>query len=216
MLVVRVRIFENDDVASFQPAVRKHLLVPRSAAAEDEFVDEQMVADQQCPFHRGGGYFERLNDKAGSEQGQKDGHQQRLQVLGYRRRVVVVLFFLVFSRLRRCHGLFDFQRSLFWHSSSVFPFHPQVKSVPGIPSRSAPPVAPLPSLCCLRRWPCVLRRSKLPPETFSDDPARSRRTAGIRRAAFRSPAKIPAERTCGRNPQCARRVPRVLVRTATA
>src|SRR6476646_481408 len=175
-----------------------------------------MVANQQRPFHRSGGYFKRLNDKAGPEQRKKDSHQQRFQVLGNRRRVVVVFFFLVLSRRRRCHGLFDFQRSLFWHLSSAFPFHPQVTSDPGVPSRSAPPVAPLLSLCCLRRWPCVLRRSKLPPRTFSGGLARFRRTAGIRRAVFRSPAKIPAARPCGRNPQFARRALRVLVRTEAA
>ena len=45
MGMIQVWIFENDDVAALQRTIRQELFVPGAVAAEDKFVDQQMVAD---------------------------------------------------------------------------------------------------------------------------------------------------------------------------
>ncbi len=70
MLMLGVGILKDDDVAPLQWPVWKHFLIPRAAAAENELVNKQMVANQQRPFHGSRGNFKRLNDKACPEQRQ--------------------------------------------------------------------------------------------------------------------------------------------------
>src|ERR1700722_14809113 len=45
MGMIQVWIFENDDIAALQRTVRQKLFIPGAVAAEDKFVDQQMVAD---------------------------------------------------------------------------------------------------------------------------------------------------------------------------
>src|SRR5580698_9332762 len=113
MLMVSVGVFEDDDVAALQRTVGEQLLIPRSAAAKDELVDEEMVANLQRSLHRSGGNLERLNHEAGPKEREKHGHQQRFQVFGNRRGILVRLLFLRFYWCNRIYRLFDLQRSFF-------------------------------------------------------------------------------------------------------
>src|SRR6267143_4436969 len=97
MLVVCERILENDNVAALQLPVRKDLFIPGAGAAENKFVYQQVIADQQGAFHRGRGNFEGLHDEAGSKQGQDDRHQERLQVFG-NRGLIFAMSLLFFRR----------------------------------------------------------------------------------------------------------------------
>src|ERR1700731_3674489 len=98
MLVVGIGIFENDNVAAFELTIRQNLLVPGTGSAENEFVYEQVIADQQGAFHGSRGDLESLNDKACAEQGPDYRHEERLQIFGDGRLVLVMLMFAL--RLR--------------------------------------------------------------------------------------------------------------------
>src|SRR5271169_6570766 len=76
MLMVGIRIFEDDDVAALQWPVWQKLFIPRTGAAKNEFVHQEMIAHEQRALHRGRGNLERLNDKAGAKEGEDDRDQE--------------------------------------------------------------------------------------------------------------------------------------------
>ena len=80
MRMILVGIFENDDVAALEVAVRKKFFVPMPAAAEDEFVDEEMITDKQGALHRRGRNLEGLDDETCTEEGENYGHQERFEI----------------------------------------------------------------------------------------------------------------------------------------
>ena len=49
--------------------------------AIDEFVDEDMIADQQGRDHGAGGYFEGLNHKCPDEEGKQQGNDNGFNIL---------------------------------------------------------------------------------------------------------------------------------------
>ena len=76
VLMLLIGKFENDDVATLERAVGQQFLVPAAGAAKNELVDQQMVANEQCPFHGGRGNLESLHNEGGSEQGQDYGNEE--------------------------------------------------------------------------------------------------------------------------------------------
>src|SRR5713101_10117875 len=70
MLVVGIRVLENNNVAALQLSIGQNFFVPSARSAEDELIYQQVVADQQSAFHRGRRDLESLNDKARPEQSQ--------------------------------------------------------------------------------------------------------------------------------------------------
>ena len=77
-----LRILEHDHVAAANgPERQNRLLDARGARAEDELVDEQMIADQEVVLHRSGRDLERLHDEGADEQRQDDGDDDRFEVL---------------------------------------------------------------------------------------------------------------------------------------
>ena len=77
--------FEDDDVAAADIAIGQKFFVPRAGSLEDEFVHEDVVADQQRRFHRARRNFEGLHDEGGAEERQQHRHQQHFQKFGQRR-----------------------------------------------------------------------------------------------------------------------------------
>ena len=53
----------------------------RSARAENEFVHEQVIADEKVVLHRGRRNLEGLNDERRSEQRQDDRNDERFEIL---------------------------------------------------------------------------------------------------------------------------------------
>ena len=82
--MILIRKFEDDDVAALETAVGKKLVVPLAAAAKDELVDEQVIADEQGAFHGLRRNFEGLNNETGAEEGEDDGDEQRFEIFGER------------------------------------------------------------------------------------------------------------------------------------
>ena len=86
MRVILKRKFEDDNVPAADFAVRKNMVVPVSAPAENKFVDEQVVADQKRRLHGLRRNLERLHDKRRAKQRQDHRNQKRFDVLSHRRR----------------------------------------------------------------------------------------------------------------------------------
>src|SRR5208337_163096 len=80
MRMVLVGIFENNDVAALQVAIGKKFFVPLAAPAENKFVDQQVIANEQGALHRRRGNLEGLDDEAGAEQRENDGNQERFEI----------------------------------------------------------------------------------------------------------------------------------------
>ncbi len=76
MRMIQIRIFEDNDVAALKIAVGQKLFVPMAAAAENEFVDQEMIADKQRAFHGRRRNLESLDDETGAEEGENHRHQQ--------------------------------------------------------------------------------------------------------------------------------------------
>src|SRR5271163_2490754 len=150
--MVRIRILEHDNVAALERPVRKQLFIPRPAASEDEFVDEQMIADEQSPFHGGGRNLESLHDKTRSEKRQQHGHQQRFHILGNRGGLPLFV--------RQARPALPAPPPAAWFPQP-FSFslsdHSRLTLAPAVPSRSAPLAVPPLFLCCQHRWPYVRR-----------------------------------------------------------
>src|SRR5215472_1138642 len=68
VLVFLVRKLENNNVAALKIAVGQNLLVPRTGAAEDKLVDQQVVANEQSAFHGSGGNLKSLHDEGRAKQ----------------------------------------------------------------------------------------------------------------------------------------------------
>ena len=49
--VILIGIFEDDDVAALQRAIRKNFFIPRAVPAENKFVHQQVVANQERALH---------------------------------------------------------------------------------------------------------------------------------------------------------------------
>src|SRR2546423_5139671 len=81
VLVVLKGILENNDVATLERAVRQQFFVPRTTATENEFIDQEMVADQKGSLHGSGGNLESLNNEAGAEESENHGDEQGLEIL---------------------------------------------------------------------------------------------------------------------------------------
>ena len=71
-------ILEDDDVAAADFSLRQER--HRLARSEDEFVDQQMVADSDCVLHRAGRHLHRLNDEGHAKHGHDHGHDGRFEV----------------------------------------------------------------------------------------------------------------------------------------
>ena len=52
----------------------------RSAGAEGQFIDEQMIAYKEVVFHRRRGNLKSLNDEGGAEKCKDDGDHQRFEI----------------------------------------------------------------------------------------------------------------------------------------
>src|SRR5260370_17600224 len=105
MLVVGIGILENNNVAALQLTIGQNLFVPSARSAKNELIYQQVVADQKGAFHRSRWDLESLNDKASAKQGQNHRHEQRFQVFGQRRLVLVLLFsFLPWLLFTLCHS----------------------------------------------------------------------------------------------------------------
>src|SRR5262245_33412986 len=74
--------FKDNNVAALQIPIRQYFFVPRTSATENEFVNQQVVADQQRTFHGSGGNLESLHDKRRAEQREDHRNQKRLQIFG--------------------------------------------------------------------------------------------------------------------------------------
>jgi hypothetical protein len=68
--------FENDYVSAANVAVRQDGVVPMPTTAEDEFVHQQMIANQQGGFHGLRWDLEGLNDKGSAEKSQQYGDKE--------------------------------------------------------------------------------------------------------------------------------------------
>jgi len=68
VLVIREGVLEYNDIAALQLAVGQHFFVPGAGSAENKFVHQQVIADEQRAFHRGRRNLEGLDDKAGPEE----------------------------------------------------------------------------------------------------------------------------------------------------
>src|SRR6185437_2379294 len=77
-------IVKHDDVAAANWPVRNDL-VPEAVLTEVEFVDEQIVANQQCILHRLGGNLKRLHNEGHHENRDYEGAGKRLDHLTPRR-----------------------------------------------------------------------------------------------------------------------------------
>ena len=78
--VVRVifeRKFEDDDIAAADGAVRQKFFIPGAATAEDKFVHEYMIADQQGGFHGWRRNFEGLHHESGAEEREEHGDEEQ-------------------------------------------------------------------------------------------------------------------------------------------
>src|SRR4029078_485703 len=76
-----VRVLEHDHVAA--PDVSDRQQGPFESArrrAEDELVDQEMVADQQVVLHRSGGNLERLHDPRPHEEREDHGNDDRFGI----------------------------------------------------------------------------------------------------------------------------------------
>src|SRR5882724_3725056 len=80
MRMILIGIFEDNDIAAFEIAVRKKLFVPVAAAAEDKFVDQEMIADEKRFLHRRRRNLEGLNNEAGPEKGKNHSNQKRFEI----------------------------------------------------------------------------------------------------------------------------------------
>src|SRR6202035_3421743 len=69
---------EDDDVSTLHSLVG-HEQIPEAASAIAEFVDQQVVANQQRVFHRLGGNLEGLDDEGDDENCDDHSHQQGLK-----------------------------------------------------------------------------------------------------------------------------------------
>src|SRR5581483_4403845 len=79
-------ILEHDHVEAFDVLHRQQRAFEAARCrAEDELVDEQVIADEQVFFHRSGGDLERLHDERADEQREDDRDDDRLEVLTQRR-----------------------------------------------------------------------------------------------------------------------------------
>ena len=84
MRMILKRKFENNDVAAAYFAIRENMVVPMSAPAENKFVHEQVIADEQSRLHGLRRNLEGLNDKRGAEQRQDHRNQKRFDVFPHR------------------------------------------------------------------------------------------------------------------------------------
>src|SRR3984893_1687853 len=89
-------IAKNNNVSPFYLPVR-HEEVPQAASAVAQFVDQEIVPDQQRVLHRFGGNLERLHDESNDKNRDDHRRQQRLQRT---QRVRVRRFYLN----SYCHG----------------------------------------------------------------------------------------------------------------
>src|SRR2546426_762775 len=79
--MIRIWKFEHDDVAAFEGAIWKEFLVPSSSAAENKFVNQQVIAYQQRLFHGRRRNLECLHHESGAKKRKDHCNQQRFQVL---------------------------------------------------------------------------------------------------------------------------------------
>ena len=68
------RVAKDDDVAAAHIAVRQHVAPDMPAGRVDQFVHQDVVADQQGAHHGGAGNDEGLDQRGGAEQQQDDGY----------------------------------------------------------------------------------------------------------------------------------------------
>src|ERR1700674_322813 len=68
MLVIRVRVLENDNVAAFPLPVWKQYFMPGAGTAKNKPIHEQVVADQQRALHRCRRNLEGLYDETCAEE----------------------------------------------------------------------------------------------------------------------------------------------------
>src|SRR2546430_784268 len=141
MLMFLIGELENDDVAAFERPIREEFVVPSAGAPKNEFVDQQMIANQQSPFHGRGGNLEGLHNESGSEQGENHGNQERLKILG-KTGFLPMLLWLAHRR-----GFLDWCQCL-WFRHSFSAFHSCPNRV--VPVRFVQPAAPPLFSCCPR------------------------------------------------------------------
>src|SRR5580692_3287207 len=67
MRVILKRKFKNNDVPAADFAIRKKMVVPMSAPAENKFIHEEVIADQKGGLHGLRRNLERLHDKRGAK-----------------------------------------------------------------------------------------------------------------------------------------------------
>ena len=85
--VVRVIVegkFEDDDVTAANVAVGEEFFVGVAATFEDEFIDQEIVADQESFLHGAGGNFKGLDDEGGAEEDDENGDEERFGVFAER------------------------------------------------------------------------------------------------------------------------------------
>src|SRR5215471_9867008 len=74
---------EHDDVAAPDPPVRKNRKLYTVFRPEEEFIDQQVIADEYSILHRSGRHLHRLDDKGHSEQRHYKCHNRRLEILAH-------------------------------------------------------------------------------------------------------------------------------------
>ena len=72
--------FEDNHVATADRAIRKNFFIPRVAPFENEFIDEQMIANKQSWLHGLRGNLEGLDDEGGAEKREQHGDQKRFEI----------------------------------------------------------------------------------------------------------------------------------------
>src|SRR2546428_13687369 len=78
-LVSGARKLEHDDVAATDFAIREEAPDQPFLEGETEFVDQQVVADQESILHRPRRNLERLDDKRGAKNRQHHSDHQRFE-----------------------------------------------------------------------------------------------------------------------------------------
>ena len=68
-------VAKHDDVAAFDVFVGQQMPGDGSRRCVGQFVNQQVISDQQRVFHRARGNHERLHQGRGAEQKQDDGHR---------------------------------------------------------------------------------------------------------------------------------------------
>src|SRR5215831_6766119 len=74
------RKLEHNDVAAPDPPVRQNRKLYAVLRAEEEFIDQQVIADEYSVLHRSGRHLHRLDDESHSKQRHYKGHNRRLKV----------------------------------------------------------------------------------------------------------------------------------------